>query len=489
MNKVRSIHIVHIFHIIIILGLMASSALAADTLRLNLDDCLKLAFAQGASAQISHYDSLAAEANYKAEFGRLLPQIALSCDVPNWWKAIDERIIFDPQTERQILSQIPIGEQRWQSSLSIGQRLPWGAQLNLSSRLYRRHYFWDQPGDEIRIDDYSLRNRSEIEHPLLAGNPVGRQRKLAVIGRQTALIDAELRRREIRYRITSTFFGLVSAWEEMWIAVQDLESGRASADLASRKLKAGLIPEVELLQIQVDVARREAALRSAEDAVKAAEDNLKIELGLPLDERVIGPTYSTDDTLIVLTPAVPPTEQRLEVLRARLTSERSEINARAAIWQARIQASLLLYYETDARRRTFDSLGMPASRNLGVTLSFALPVFGFGSTSGKVEAARAELRSAQIAELQSNAQIAAGQREALRRLERAKIRFQIAASALELSIRSYDITNSRFASGLVSSRDLLDAQLDLTRTRKELLAARIECELAIANIEKMQGES
>ncbi|MBM3328594.1 MAG: TolC family protein [Calditrichaeota bacterium] len=464
------------------------SAMAADTLRLTLDGALRAAYELGPSAAQARFDSVASEATYRATWGGLLPQLRLTGDTPNWWKSIDERLIYDPETGTNVLTQIPTEERRNQGRLSLSQELPWGASLDVSSRLYRRFWFWDHPEGAIRFTDYSLANRVDLTQPLFDGNPTGRLKRTAEIGRATGSIDHTLRMRSVRYDVAGAFYGLVSAREELAIAERDLAAGRDAADLAQRKLNAGLIPEVEVLQIEVDVARREASYRNSEGAVRAAEDQLKLALGMPLDGRIIQPDFAFSDEIPDDAPVPVSVDNRLEVTRSELALERSAIETRAAVRQARIRAYLSLFYETDSRRRSLDSLDLPSTRNTGVFLHFEVPLYGFGSTSYRIEALRAGQRAAEIASRDARSRVEAEQREALRRLDRVRDRCRIAAAALDLSERSFKITSARFEAGLVSSRELLDAQLDLTRTRRDLLSARIDLELALENLRRMTDD-
>jgi outer membrane protein TolC len=265
-------------------------------------------------------------------------------------------------------------------------------------------------------------------------------------------------RRGIRYNITQAFFELVSASGALAIAQQDLDQGRASEELSSRKLKAGMIPEVELLQIQVDLARREGGYRSTLSSLETARDRLRNQLGLPLDQP-IEPLWEPGAAMPVMPAGVDTAGETLDLKRQRLNLSRVELENRASRWQERVQATLQLYYEEDVRRRLTQDLDERGDRNRGVTVSLDLPLFGFGTTSGKVQELKARLRQARVEYTQSKAESSAELRQAVRQVELALDRIKIADAALELSQRSYEITTGRFDSGLVDARELLEAQI------------------------------
>ncbi|MFN3821088.1 MAG: TolC family protein, partial [bacterium] len=369
----------------------------ADTLRLSLEDCYRLAREQGLSAQRVEWQWRSVEAQYRGERAGLYPQLSLKFDTPSWWEALDERVIYDPVTGRQVLYQIPSGERRYQSQLSLLQNLPWGAEWEFSARLYRRFWFWNKDQDRIELKEYSLLNRISLYQPLLEGNPVRRRWEIAQRRYQVGRLEYEENWRELYYRLATLFYQLLSAQGELRIAQDDYRVGEEALRLAERKLKAGLIPEVELLQIQLDLSRREVALRSAESALLSAQEQLLSELDYE-GEVVVEPIFAEDESLTKEEVVLAPPEESVEVLRLRLEREQTELENRAQMLSERVKAWVRLSYDTDARRQSLDSLNLPTSRNRGISFHLEFPLWGFGSTGAKVEALQAQIRRAELAE-------------------------------------------------------------------------------------------
>lgn len=471
--------------LIVVVGVKVSAAAwAADTLKLTLDECYRLAQEKGLGVERLRWQVRALEADYQASRRGQYPQLSLRLDAPSWWEALDERVVYDPVLDRQVFYQIPSGERRYQSELSLQNALPWGAQLELSSRLYRRHWYWNRDEDRLELNEYSLLNRISLYQPLLEGNPVGRERTLARLRYLAGRVGYEEQWRDYRYRLASLFYRLVSAQKELDIARDDFQVGHQSLELAERKLKAGLIPEVELLQIKVDLARREVALRSAQSELLSAREELVSELGLEGKDVVIEPIFEEEDTLLQTLPEDAIPQEDLGVLRQRLELRQRALASRAEVISERIKAWLRVSFEADARRKTLDSLDLPTSRNRGLFLHIELPLFGFGATNAKIEGMRAQLRQTELDYQMALQRSGLQRKEALRRLARARDRWSIALAALQVSQKSLEITQKRYESGLVSARELLDAQLDHTRTRRDLLAAKVEYDLARINLDR-----
>ena len=468
-----------------------------DTLRISLDDCLQLALGKGPAVQSARFDSAAAAGRWRTIRGERYPQLSLSGDLPRWSEQTDNTLRYDPNTGSDTYRRTPSGSQMWQTGIDIGQELPWGATISYSTRFNRMRYFTELSDTTIDFVEYGLNHGIVFDQPLLAGNPVGRKRKIGEINWKNSLIDYELQRRSIRYRTTQAFFRLVLSYGQLDIDRQDLEQGRQSAALAERKYNAGLIPEVELLQIQIDVARRENEYRQSSASLEASMDQLRLELGLPFNKPIF-PTYETPEDPVrdaIGRPDDPvrPNDliygERLEQIKGRNNLDRQEMETRTSLWLERIQASLEVYYELDTYRERLEDLDQSGDRNVGVTLRIDLPLYDFGSTRGRTEALRASLAASKVDLKMQQAQLISEMRDVLRSIELAAEQIRIADAGLELSRRSYEITTRRFESGLISSRDLLDAQIELTRTRREALSARIDYELALANLQRIAPPS
>jgi outer membrane protein TolC len=462
-----------------------------EVLHLSLDDCINLALDKSPAFKMARLDSIAAAGDWRSVKAKRLPQLSLSGDAPSYNEGVNYDIFTSMKidsttgdtTYGDVFKRVSYGDQRWQGRLDVEQELPWGASVNISTLLYKSAWYNDRLGDSD-VNEYLYRRRFSINQPILAGNPVGRYHKMGRMDWQSAINKYELSVRQIRYRITQLFFDLVSTRWTLENANSDLEKSRSTEDLAQRKLKAGLIPEVELLQIQVDLARREGAYRDAEDNVTAAAERLKAELGLPYDQELML-HWELDETTIDSGTIRNNTGERLEIINNQLDIQRKEMTTRAAILSERISSSVELYYELDTRHDELDLLDQPEDRNLGVMLHFNIPLFGFGSTSGKVQRLRADLKNAQINNVVRKTELALETREAQRRVQRAFDRIAIAEVAQKLAQKSYEITVERFESGQVNSRELLDAQIELSNARTELMRVRIEYELALANLKRI----
>lgn len=448
-----------------------SVSLAADTLRVTLDQVIEMAGSRSLASRKVEADSVSMAGTWKAAKGGWYPQLRISGFLPSW-----NRKWFSTSNRGSVESSVMSG---W---ATLSQDLPWGASLEFESGLSKSVSKWS--ADSTSLTTYQHSRSVSLNQPLLNGNPVGRKHRLDEIDYETNRINTELARRDLRIAAINAYFSVVSAEQSLDIARQGLSQGDTSASIAERKLRAGLIPEVDLLQIQVDVARRSTAVSDAEATLEGALDDLRIAIGVSAGEPVeVVADQMTDD--VPGLPIAPEVETRPDFRLAKLAVERSELEYRAQMFAAYGEVSADVSYGASLLSDSLSGVQRsPDNETISAGISITLPVFGFGSTSGRIQQIKANLRGAKIEYALQTARISANQAEKMRRLKRARERIEIAERARDLSQRSYDISAQRFANGLISSRDLLSTQLDLTNSRREAVSARIDYRLLLAAFER-----
>jgi outer membrane protein TolC len=177
--------------------------------------------------------------------------------------------------------------------------------------------------------------------------------------------------------------------------------------------------------------------------------------------------------------------KRLETEADELSNQGLNMRTDATITDMRIRASLQLYYEVDTRWDKTSDIDKSENRNRGVSLHFEFPIYGFGTTVTEIENLKiAKKKSVNEMKIRK-ANLEADTRRAVRDLDLSRRRMDIVSASLELSRKTLSISEDRFENGLINSRELIDAQADLTRGNQEWLNARIDYELAFAYLERI----
>jgi len=275
--------------------------------------------------------------------------------------------------------------------------------------------------------------------------------------------------------------------KQVEINKETVEQSRSLYDIASKKYDAGLIAEVEALQLQVDLARAESELSSARLDVEYAKDELKGTIGLPFDE---------DFTIETEVPYAP---VRVDLDRAIDMGLQNRSEIREGEIQYRLQQMTLAerrreglpsttlngFYGLKGLGEEPEDIAESFDRNQwGVYLKVDVPVWDSGLNAARVRAARADLRSLEVDLEDTRRRLILEIKGAVRQLEEAENRVKILEASVDVARKSFEITQQKFGIGAAESQQLLDAQVALTRARTNSLNALMDYQLALAALKR-----
>ena len=173
-----------------------------------------------------------------------------------------------------------------------------------------------------------------------------------------------------------------------------LEQKKQVYDLAKLKFEAGLIPEVEALQMEVDYASSQADHTSAEANYARQQDQFKLDIGLKLSDNVtVNTEISYDPFEIDLAKALEEgSKRRTEIREQQIDIELQRLTVIQTDAQSEFSADLNAFYDftgvsdpyldydtgtSDLFTSSWDDLKR-RPRNRGVTLTLNIPIWDWG---------------------------------------------------------------------------------------------------------------
>jgi outer membrane protein len=245
----------------------------------TLDLQQSIEIAKEKSHQMLILKQVLAQAGYelKAATSRLKTHIDLNLTVPDYTQTVRK---FEDSTGSTFYS---VNQLSYNGNILISQPLPTDGQLYLSTGLDN---MLDYDKDErlTRMDA-----RLGFNQPLAAFyayNSIRTEFKKAELNYE--LSNRSLKRAELDliYQTSQAFYSLVAASERKKIAGQVLERQQEAYDIAQNKYNAGLIREVEALQMEVDLGEAKNDYNIAEVDFASQVNYFKQELGLSLQDSV-----------------------------------------------------------------------------------------------------------------------------------------------------------------------------------------------------------
>jgi outer membrane protein TolC len=320
----------------------------------------------------------------------------------------------------------------------------------------------------------------EMRQALFAGGADLARRRQARAGRQSALLEAEERRGQVRWQVAAAYWDLVLARQTAEALRQSLEAARAHAEAAQARHQQQTSPRAEVLAAQARVAQLEGEEAAAASQVRTAAETLGLLLGLDPEAEIV-----PADTLapVEVAPPSPELEQEAVQRRPLLRAAAQQFEAaRQGLRQAgagrlpRLDAFARLSLDADA---PLERQG--ESWTAGAVLSWEL--FSGFRTTAALRQARARQEQAQLRRDLATAQVRRQVRQAWRQVETAQSGIRAAAQARRHAEERLRLGVLNYGQGLVAAAELLDAQDQHTQAQLRYLEALRQLRAGLAYLE------
>ena len=461
---------------LMVLSLFSARAFAQKTL--TLDDCLRIASANAPSLQQAKQNYQSAWLTAEAQSRSLLSTVDLTLQAPLYTDNATP-VLNTTTGTYDLLKQrnLQLG-----GTLSIYQPIYWtGGAISLSGTLYNQQ----QGFQGTTQTDYVGIGSISLSQPLFKANELKLADREAQIALTLSRANYRTQWASLNYRIKSLFFGLYQAERELQIQKDEVASSDSAYQLASNKFKAGLIAEVDALQLEVDLSAARTDLFDKERILLSAKRNLLAALGMPMHEEVSAKVDSLEDVKtdvdgnLAVARAL---ANREDVLNAQYGIEREDIAIDRLDGQRSINASLTGSFGGSNSMPKIADLTQNPNINRGVTLSINVPIFDWGAHSLRMDAAHATLESDKISLKLVQDQVEEEVLSAIEQLKAAHNQADVAEKSVVVAQKAYDLSKLRFATGKITSQDLSLAQQRLTKARFSALSAKVAEHLGLGDL-------
>ncbi|HEX9849770.1 TolC family protein [Candidatus Deferrimicrobium sp.] len=289
------------------------------------------------------------------------------------------------------------------------------------------------------------------------------------------------------------FLTLVKARESLATRKASLAVTRQVHEENEGRVKAGVLAAFQLQDSELGVLLREKDLLDAELAERDAADQLRLTLHLPP-----GTVLELSDTSWTDVPDPSEEEAFGIALRRRPDLSNARTSLRTAEFNEEISRNLALpslALEGSAGvagiapeyGNAFDDMRSGKNPNWAVGLRFSVPL---GNLAARADVAAARLKASQarvgVAVLEESAGLEI--RTALRALETRRKQDEVARKGVSVAETRLASFLKRGKLGLSTTKDVLDAEANLTQARENLSGARADFQSALTSLWKSTGE-
>ena len=295
-------------------------------------------------------------------------------------------------------------------------------------------------------------------------------------------------RRQVTLAVHDAFYGYLYAIEARGLAAATLEQRKRHLEVAKKRYKAGVTNRLEVLRSEVDAANAEVPLISADNAV--LEARAKLNNLLALDQNA--PTVPMG-TLEYVETAIPSLEDVIE----RSLDKRPEMKALLLARNVSEKALSIAKADNLPTIAAFGEYGFTADeaskldgdREVWVAgVTFTMPIFNGGSSSGLVMQQEATLSDVEISLLELKDAIALEARTSRDALQEAEAIYKASAVVIEQANEALKLAETGFREGVATTLDVTDVELYLTLAKTNRASALRNHMSARAHLLSTMGE-
>lgn len=452
MNLLHRLFILLVLTIIII-----PEAISQNSYFLNLESSIQLGKEKSRTMQILQQSLKKASYDLKAATSSFKTHVDLDMIIPQYTETIKQ------WEDSSGISFYPVRQNQMNGYLTISQPLPTDGNLYIRSGI--QNYIDYNANDRNAQIQAILGFRQPIE-AFFGFNSLRLSYKQAKLAYDLSLKQFKREELNLVYLISQSFFNLLSYHERLNIAQMTMNRQQEAYDIARNKLAAGLIREVEALQMEVDLSDATNNYDIAKVDYSSQMYNYKEALGLELaDSVVIKSDMSYLPVIVDVEKAVGlAMENRLELKENEIRIELSKMDVKRQRAQGMINGDILLNYNfigvdksdrsvpigTSFENTWQDLQNRPGSFGVGLTVN--IPIIDWGENRAKVNAAEAILNQNQLSLIAEKISIERDIRTTVARLQSSLRRLQLLEKNVIVAEKSFEISRQRYANGDIDSQ-------------------------------------
>ena len=459
----------------------------SETYNLDLQKSIEIAKSKSFTMLSLIQDFKIAEYNLKSATSKLKTHINLNFVSPQYTETVNQ---FQDSTG---ISFYPVRQLNYSGNINVNQPLPTDGYVYINSGLANYDDF------NARIRSTFLNTRIGVDQPISAFygyNNIKSTLKQAELAYEQSKKGLKREELNLVYQVSSSFYQLLSDQKGSEIASLDYDRQKDAYDIAQNKYKAGLIKEVESLQMEVDLAEAQNNFDLSKVNQNSSLNSFKELIGINLKDSVsISSKFNYEVVIVDPEEAVRlALQNRLEIREQEIQIELNKLSIKKQKSVGMIQGDLTAYYEkigfsgqdintkisTAVQNSYTNYLNRP--QNFGIGFNISVPLLDWGENRALVKAAESRLKQNQLQKEVVERSIEREVRNLVGDLNSSLKRLQLLEKNVSVAEKSFEITHQRFSDGDIDSQSLALERIRLNTAYTSHLRAYINYQLLLADL-------
>lgn len=454
---------------------------------LDLETSIEIAKNKSLDMLSLKQDLKISEYTLKSVMSGLKTHIDMDLTIPSYTETISQ------DQDSSGISYYAVKQGVYSGYMTVNQPLPTDGYIYLKSGIYDIDDYND---DERWMQTSTVLGISQPIDAFYGYNSVKSEMKEAKLDYEET--QKELKREELTliYNVSASFYNLLSVQKSEEIAKMNLERQQEAYEIAKNKYNAGLIREVDALQMEVDLAEAKNNYDLALVDVSEAQNDFKELIGIDLNDSVtVSNEMKYESVVVDVNKAVElALENRLEIREQEIQIELNKLSIKEQKAEGMINGDITAYIQKkgvssldldksigDAFNKSYGNL-QDRPLNFGVGFTVNIPILDWGENKSLVRAAEARLQQNIYEEEAIKRSIETEVKNLVADLNSSLKRLQLLEKNVAIAEKSFEITRSRFTDGDIDSQDLALERDRLNNAYTSHLSAYISYELNLANL-------
>ena len=308
------------------------------------------------------------------------------------------------------------------------------------------------------------------------------------INKQRSALKKEKNNETIIYNISTAYYQIYTYLQQLDLLKMNLENYVKQLEIVDLKVKKGVTIQKDLDKVKVDYNNLKSQIRVAETNIKLATNQLKYEMGFPMDDHLeIEKTILFDDKIVTLGTDELQVENLIDYQLDKTNANLLKID------QKQIKAGYLPKVSAYARLGMIgfgDNLGQSFSTlnsfsSIGLKLS--MPLFDGFRRSNQYKQANFKYNNALEQNKLNEGKYKLEFENSKSKLYKSQSNFENDRRNMELAQSVFEVTDLQYQKGVTDMTDWLNSQRSLKEAQNSYLSSFYDFMQSKVDIEKSKG--
>jgi outer membrane protein TolC len=446
-------------------ALLTLPAKPQETMRLTLDEVIKLASEQSPNAYMAKHRFRASYWQYRTFVAEYRPTLSLTGNLPDYSTAYSR--VWNSNAQQWEYASTNVLQTSGNLSLAQNIGLTGGSISLFSDLTYEKNF--ENDGEKYITSPLNVR----LTQPIFRYNELKWQKKIEPLryeqARKTYLSDVE----DVHIMAVQYFFSLAQAQINREIAETNMQNADTLYRIALGRYNLGTIAEDELLQMELSYLNAGTEINASEMNLRDRELKLRSFLG-----------FNQSVRLELLIPnEIPDLEVEVsEVLRLAeqnnpelIDLERQLVEAQSSVAQAKaekgLNANLTASYGLRDQDPLLDLAYDQPNQQQTIRVSFSLPILDWGQGRGRYKMAKSREELTRMQVEQSRVDFEQNLLLDVQQFNMQDDQVRIAAKSDTVAAKMFEVTKQRFLIGKIDVLELNNADTKKDQNKRSYIQA------------------